>query len=306
MTLTSERKPISDPAGPTRSTPDGKPKTRSREWISWLGLLPYVLFVSVFLIIPVLVNVWATFRVDGAFSLDNIGRMFKPQYMSAFASTFNLAFQSALIGGIIGVILAWALVTAPKGSIIGKVAQSFSVVASQSGGVPLAFAFIAALGTQGVVTQVLANSTGWNLADDFKLSSAAGVTLVYLYFQIPLMAILMMPAFDTIRVQWREAAESLGATKFQFVRDIAVPILMPAALGSLLVLFANAFSAYATAFALANNGINLVPILIGFMISGNGLPDEGLAAALVTGMMVIVILAMTLNYLLTRRLRKWQ
>lgn len=272
----------------------------------WLGLLPFGLFVSIFLIIPILVNLWETFRVDGSFSLGNVARMFKPQYMAAFASTFEIAIVSSVLGGIFGVILAWALVTAPKRSILGRVAQSFSVVASQSGGVPLAFAFIAALGTQGVVTQIVSNTTGWNLAEYFKLSSSSGVTLVYLYFQIPLMAILMMPAFSTIRVQWREAAQSLGATNTQFVRDIAVPILMPAVLGSTLVLFANAFSAYATAYALANNGINLVPILIGFMLSGNGLPDEGLAAALVTGMMFIVIIAMTLNYWLGRRLRQWQ
>lgn len=304
MTTTTQR-PLPAPATAPSRRSIGRTLSRG-PWKGWLGLLPFTLFVSVFLVIPILVNLWQTFRVDRSFSLGNVTRMFKPQYMAAFASTFEIAVVSSVIGGVLGVVLAWALVTMPKSSILGRVAQSFSVVASQSGGVPLAFAFIAALGTQGVVTQIVSNTTGWNLAENFKLSSSSGVTLVYLYFQIPLMAILMMPAFSTIRVQWREAAQSLGATTAQFLRDIAVPILMPAVLGSTLVLFANAFSAYATAYALANNGINIVPILIGFMLSGNGLPDEGLAAALVTGMVLVVVIAMTLNHWLGRRLRQWQ
>ena len=81
--------------------------------------------------------------------------------------------------------------------------------------------------------------------------------------------------------------------------------MWPPIVGALLLLFANSFSAYATAYALAGGRVNLVPILIGFFISGDVMADESFAAALVTGMIVIVVAAMGLRTLLERRTNKW-
>ncbi|WP_257182665.1 ABC transporter permease subunit [Corynebacterium cystitidis] len=92
---------------------------------------------------------------------------------------------------------------------------------------------------------------------NFSITGFSGVTLVYLYFQIPLMAILMLSTLSGIKRQWQEAAASRGATRWQYIRDVVVPVLWPSILGSFLLLFADAFAAYATAFALAGGSLTV-------------------------------------------------
>ena len=271
----------------------------------WLGALPFLLFLSVFLIAPIATNIWTSFRVDGNFSLDPMARLFEPQYRDAFIQTINLSLLTAGVGGVLGLILAWALATSTRPQWLRNLVLSFSAVASQMGGVALAFAFIAAIGVQGMVTHVVLALTGWDLSASIPLASFWGLALVYLYFQVPLMAILMLPAFGSLKKQWSEAAYSLGASRFRYLRDVALPIMWPPIVGALLLLFANSFSAYATAYALAGGRVNLVPILIGFFTSGNVMTDDSFAAALVTGMIIIVVAAMGLRTMLERRTNKW-
>ena len=182
--------------------------------------------------------------------------------------------------------------------------NSFSALAAQSGGVQLAYAFIALLGTNGLLTGVI-RKVFPNFGEVFSITDFAGVALVYLYFQVPLMTVLMLPSMSSLKKEWFDAASSLGATRMQFLRDVALPVLWPPIVGSLLLLFANAFAAYATAYALAGGSLNLIPIVIGFLISGNVLLNPSLAAALVTWMMIIILIAMGLRLVLTRRSDKW-
>lgn len=294
--------PPSDPECPAAARSS---RSRSSSLPGWLGALPYLLFLAIFLIAPIVTNIWTSFQVDGSFSLASMSRLFEPQYRDAFVQTINLSLFTSGIGGVLGFILAWALATSERPKWLRNLVLSFSAVASQMGGVALAFAFIAAIGVQGLVTRMVLSLTGWNLSDSIHLASFWGIAIVYLYFQIPLMAILMLPAFGSLKRQWWEAAYSLGASRFRYLKDVAFPIMWPSTIGALLLLFANSFSAYATAYALAGGRVNLVPILIGFFISGNVMTDDSFAAALVTGMIVIVVLAIGLRTLLERRTNKW-
>ncbi|WP_422114714.1 ABC transporter permease [Brachybacterium sp. UNK5269] len=288
---------------PTRPPTGRRRRRRARlapPPLASLGGLPFFAFMAVFLIIPIGANLVQTFRSGGAWSLGPLRKVFTPQYLSAFVETFNLSVLTAFVGGVLGLGLAWALATIERPVWLRTFTMSFSSLASQSGGVTLAYAFIAMLGTQGLLTRFAPG-----LMEDFSLVSFWGVAVVYLYFQVPLMAVLTLPAFSALKSAWREAAMSLGATRWQYVRDVVAPILWPPVVGSLLVLFANAFAAYATAYALAGGGLNLVPILIGFFISGNVLLEPSFAAALVTVMMVFIIGAMGLRILLERRSSAW-
>lgn len=272
---------------------------------SWLGALPFFAFVSAFLIIPIIANVVVAFQAPGGgFTFDTMIEAIGPGYGSAFLLTTQLSVITAVIGGVLGMVLAWALVTAEKPGWLKNLVSSFSALASQSGGVQLAYAFIAALGVQGLITMLL-DTLFPGLMDGFSITSFTGVAIVYLYFQVPLMAILMLPAMGGLKKSWYDAAASLGATRFQYLRDVAIPVLWPSMVGSLLLLFANSFAAYATAYALAGGSLNLVPILIGFFISGNVLLNPGLAAALVTWMMVIILVAMGIRFLLVRKSDQW-
>lgn len=302
MTLQLEREPGADAAP---AVPEVKGSSAGRGIPGWLGAAPLLVFLAVFLVIPIAANILTSFIVDGRFSLSAMALLLEPQYRDAFVQTINLSLLTAGIGGALGFILAWALATGSKPAWLQNLVLSFSAVASQMGGVALAFAFIATLGVQGMATKLILATTGWDLSEDIQLASFLGLALVYLYFQIPLMAILLLPAFGSLKAQWSEAAYSLGATRGRYLKDIALPIMWPPIVGALLLLFANSFGAYATAYALAGGRVNLVPILIGFFISGDVMSDESFAAALVTGMILIVVTAMGLRTLLERRANKW-
>jgi putative spermidine/putrescine transport system permease protein len=182
---------------------------------------------------------------------------------------------------------------------------TFAGVAANFAGVPLAFAFAATLGATGVVTVFLAAHGVHLYQSGFTLYSFTGLALVYTYFQLPLMILVISPSLDGLRREWREAATNLGATPVQFWRWVGLPILWPSLLGAMVLLFGNAFSAYATAYALVGTELNLVPILIGAVQSGNLTSDPQFGDALALGMIVIIALSVALYALLQRRSNRW-
>jgi putative spermidine/putrescine transport system permease protein len=169
---------------------------------------------------------------------------------------------------------------------------SFSGVASNFSGVPLAFAFLATLGRTGLVTVLLIEIFGLDLYHaGFNLLSFWGLTFTYMYFQIPLMVLIMVPAIDGLKREWREASANLGASAWEYWRYIALPILWPPLLGASLLLFANAFGAVATAYALTGASLNLVTLLLYAQIRGDVLHNQNLGYALALGMIVITALS---------------
>jgi putative spermidine/putrescine transport system permease protein len=178
-------------------------------------------------------------------------------------------------------------------------------VAANFGGVPLAFAFIATIGPLGLVTVFLRNH-GFDLTEHgITLFSQWGVILAYLYFQFPLMILVIAPAIDGLRREWREAALNLGASPIQFWRYIGLPVLMPSLLGAMILLFGNAFAAYATAYSLTAGSIPIVPNLISAYYTGNVLDNPHLAQALAFGMFCVLAAAMVVYIPLQRRSARW-
>jgi putative spermidine/putrescine transport system permease protein len=282
-------------------------RSRERGRFSWLGVAPFFAFVGLFLLFPtVIVATEALKSADGGWSLANLGKALSGEYRSAFVTTAELAAVTALLGGLFGSLLAYAIVALERPRFLHHTVTTFSGVASQLGGIPLAFAFIATLGAQGTVTVFLRDHVGINLSDlGFDLFSFRGLAVVYLYFQIPLMVIVMLPAIEGMKPAWREAASNLGASRVGFWRHVGLPILSPTALAGFVLLFANAFAAYATAYALTAGQVNLVAIQIGFFLSGNVLDDPGLGYAIAFWMIVVIALAITAYQLLQRRTARW-
>lgn len=228
-------------------------------------------------------------------------------YLDSFLFTTKLSALSAALGAVLGTILTAAVVRVERPTWLRTAVSSFSGVAANLGGIPLAFAFLAALGTQGLVTKSL-DWFGFDLlATGFTISNFAGITVVYLYFQIPLMFIVMLPAFEGLRPTWREAATSLGATSWDYWRRVAIPVLAPALLGGTLLMFANAFSAYATAYALSSGGSKLIPVQIRFFLQGNNITGkDNLGYAMAAWMILIMLATMACYLILRRRAERWQ
>jgi putative spermidine/putrescine transport system permease protein len=280
----------------------------ARNWRAGLGLLPFAAYLLVFLGGPLY------FVVTGALT-DSGGRptfanvlasITEPQYRLAFASSLLLSAVTALIGAVFGVFLAQAVITSRPGSPLRRIVSTASGVLAYFGGVPLAFAFIGALGQTGLATLFL-RGVGIDLyAAGFRIDSLTGLGLTYVYFQIPLMVILITPALEGLLPQWREAAENLGASAWSYWRHIALPVLAPALGGATLVLFGNAFAAYATALALTSGSIPLVTTSIASALSGNVLANQqNVGLALGLDMVVVIGIVMVGYLLLQRRAAKW-
>ena len=267
-----------------------------------LPLLPFLALVTIFLIVPTVTVIVSAVYADGVFSLDRIAALFSGTALSALWKSVLLSGSTAIIGAVLG----WLIVSSPPTSVVRRAVISLCSVLAQFGGVALAFAFLATIGLNGVLTLWVQQAFGWNLAGSGWLYSLTGLIVVYTYFQIPLMVIVFVPALEGLREQWREAAVGLGASRWQYFREIAVPLLTPAFLGSALLLFANAFAAYATAAALVSQGSPIVPLLIRSALTSEVvLGQSGFAYALALEMIVVVALVMVAYNALVRRTARW-
>lgn len=271
-----------------------------------LAFVPFAVLVTAFLLIPTVALVWGSFHnsQSGTFTLSNYAFLGDPSARKPFENSFELSLASTILGGLAGLLIAQAMVSS-RSALVQEITTTFSSVAANFAGVPLAFAFIATLGNNGMLTVFLKNN-GVNIYDGgFKLYSLLGLTIVYAYWEIPLMVLVMLPPLQAMKRSWREAAEILGASRWQYVRSVAIPILMTPVISSLLLLYANAFGAYATAYGLTTGFVSLVPIQISNLINGDVNHDPGQADALAIGLAVIMVACIGGRALLERRSARW-
>jgi putative spermidine/putrescine transport system permease protein len=280
---------------------------RGVRWGDYIGVAPFLLFAVLFLIVPTLYLVLGAFiGRDGAFTLQNIADLGTPQILNSFWISIRVSAASALLGCVFGLLIALAIIRGKLPSGIRSTVMTFSGVASNFAGIPLAFAFLSTLGRLGLVTAFLKLYLGFDIyRAGFNLLSFWGLTLTYCYFQIPLMILIIAPAIDGLRKEWNEAAATLGASPFQFWRFVGLPILWPNLLGTLSLLFANAFGAIATAYALTGSSLNIVPILLYAQIRGDVLNNPGLGAALALGMIIITAVANVVYLVIRTRAERW-
>ncbi|MDX6486598.1 MAG: putative spermidine/putrescine transport system permease protein [Gaiellaceae bacterium] len=239
------------------------------------------------------------------YTVENVRTLFNHPYIDAFKTSIEISLVTAVLGGIAGLFIAYAAIREGTPKWIRSALTTFSGVAANFGGIPLAFAFIATLGPLGVLTVLLRNG-GWDpTAHGFSLFTKLGVELTYMYFQLPLMILVIAPAIDGLRKEWREASSNLGASQLQFWRYVGIPVLMPSLLGAIILLFGNSFAAYATAYSLTSGTVNIVPILIGAYYSGNVLDNPHLAQAMAFGMFVVLAVMMIVYIPLQRRAARW-
>jgi putative spermidine/putrescine transport system permease protein len=288
--------------------PSARPLSKKRN-LDWVGLVPFFLFVTLFLILPSLNIIIRSFQSldTGGFTLDNITTILsRPDLRNTYKTSLNISLITAIGGSIFGFLLAYAVCLSGMPQGFRTFMLTFSGVASNFAGVPLAFAFIATIGTTGLVTRLIEAITGTDIhALGFSIYNTWGLSIVYMYFQFPLMVLIMAPALDGLRREWREACENLGGTGGQYWRYVAFPILLPTLLGTTILLFGNAFGAYATAYAFSGSFINLVTILIGAQMQGDVLYNPNLGYALALGMVVIMALSMLGYAYLQRRAARW-
>jgi putative spermidine/putrescine transport system permease protein len=303
---------LADPGALGHAAPSGpSPVTLTVRWLRRIagafGLVPFGVYVTLGLLLPmVAVAIGAFQNNNGGFTFSNVSAATHGIYLKGFWQSIVLSLLTSIIPGILGLLVAYAIFTAKRGKVLRQVAITAAGVFANFGGVPLAFLFIATLGSSGLVSQWL-TSLGFNPYDHgFTLYSLTGVVVVYLYFQIPLMVLVILPALEGLRPSWREAAENLGARTWDYWRHVGGPVLFPSFLGCVLLLFGSALSAYATTEALTNGTIPLTAIQIGSFLNGNVIAgQENIGKALGLGMVVIIAVAMLIYVAMQRRAAKW-
>lgn len=284
-------------------------KTISPRRISfaWVGVLPFFLFAGAFLIVPSFRILWGSFfSADQGFTLDNIWALNDPAIIESYTQSLKLSIITAVVGATFGALLAYAITWGGLPRQVRNGILTFSSVAANFGGVPLAFAFITLMGRTGAFTVFTRDFLGIDLYENgFNVYSVSGLVLAYLYFQFPLMVLIMVPAFEGLKREWREAAANLGANSFEYWRYVGLPILLPSLLGSAVLLFGNAFGAYATAFSLTGGSYNLITLKIGQQIRGDVLFNPGLSYSMALGMVVILAIAIVFYVWMQRLSARW-
>lgn len=271
---------------------------------AWLGLLPFFLFSIAFLFLPVAYLVIGSFLdSSGAATLKNYADLSTGVIPGAFATSIEISLVTAIGGGILGFLLAAAVILGGLPSFLRNALMTFSGVASNFAGVPLALAFIFTLGNLGFLT-VLLRDAGIELPTRL-LTTKTGLEIVYMYFQFPLMILIIAPALDGLKREWREAAENAGASAGQYWRYVALPILTPSILGAMILLFGNSFGAQATAYQLTGGTLNIITLVISSQIRGDVLHNTGLGYAAAMGMVAIMGVSIALYSVLQRRSERW-
>jgi putative spermidine/putrescine transport system permease protein len=292
-------------AGTAPGTPTARPGRRRFGW-AWLGLVPFLAFAAAFMFIPTIYLVVGSLRDNsGQVTLQNYADLGSDLTRQAYLNSIEISLVTAIAGAIFGFLLAYSVISGGLPPVFRGALMTFSGVASNFAGIPLALAFIFTLGRQGLVTGLLVNGLGIDIyGTGFTLFSKLGIEIVYMYFQFPLMVLIIAPAIDGLRRDWREASENMGASSAQFWRYVALPILTPSILGATILLFGNSFGAQATAYQIANQ-VNIAPLLIGRQLSGDVLHNPGLGYALAMGMVAIMAVTILGYSLLQRRSERW-
>ena len=287
--------------------PEARPPRKSFSW-TWVGVAPFFLFAFMFLFLPSASIFVRSFESsDHTFTFQNIIDIFqKSDLRNAYKLSLQISAITAIGGAFFGFLLAYAVTIGGLPRAVRNFMLTFSGVASNFAGVPLAFAFLATMGNAGLVTRIIEYLSGIDIhAQGFRIYNFWGLSIVYMYFQFPLMVLVMAPALDGLRREWREACENLGGNTFQYWRYVALPILAPTLLGTAVLLFGNAFGAYATAYAFTGSFLNLVTILIGAQMEGDVLYNPGLGNALALGMVVIMSLVMRVYVWSQKAAARW-
>ncbi|MDD5466452.1 MAG: ABC transporter permease subunit [Anaerolineales bacterium] len=287
--------------------PLARPSRPKFSW-AWIGVTPFFLFAIAFLLLPSLSIFVRSFQgPDGQFTFNNIRAIFTGRdFVNAYRTSLSISVITAAGGGVFGFLLAYAVVLGGLPARLRSFLLTFSGVASNFAGVPLAFAFVATMGNAGLVTRWIEAIFDINVRQmGWSIYTIWGLSIVYMYFQFPLMVLIMAPALDGLRREWKEACENLGGSSLHYWRYVALPILLPSLLGTMILLFGNAFGAYATAYAFSGSFINLVTIVIGAQIQGDVLYNPGLGNALALGMILIMSLTMVGYITMQRRAARW-
>lgn len=277
-----------------------------KRWLDWIPLIPFLVFCLAIMVLPLFFMLWGSFTgSEGQFTLEHYAKMGASIYATSFRNSIFLSGITAILGVSIGSVVGY-FICQLKSKRAQELVTALCDVTSNFSGAPLAFAFIVILGSHGVLTLAMQKYLSWEIYPEFSIYSFSGLIFSYTYFQLPLMVLLIIPAIAGLKREWEEAAQGLGANTFQYWRFIGIPVLAPAITAGLLLLFANAFGAYATAYTLTEWNYPLVTLQLGFLLTGEVFRDPGAGDAMGILTLILMGIAILFYQFAIRQGKKWQ
>ena len=272
-----------------------------RSHAGYLAFLPFAIVVICYELLPLLDLVRESFigKDSGTLGLENYIKIFTTTlYQNSIINSVRISLVSAAVGIVVAFLTAHFVNEASP-----RVRQVFTMILnmmSNFAGVPLAFAFMLLMGNAGVFT-LIGKTYNIPFLSTFDLYTGDGLTVLYIYFQIPLGTLLLIPAFSGVRKEWREAATILKATSLDYWFRIVIPNLIPSILGTFSVLFSNALAAYATAYAIMLNNYALLALQITAKFKGDVTIDEATGGALAVVLILLMIACSLINSYFTKK-----
>lgn len=288
-------------------TPGLSKKSRHRrKWLDWIPLLPFLFFCLAIMVLPLFFMLRGSLTgADGEFTLEHYAKMGASIYAISFRNSILLSGLTAILGVTMGTVVGY-FICRLRSQRVQELVTALCDVTSNFSGAPLAFAFIVILGSNGVLTLALQKYLNLKIYPTFSIYSFSGLALAYTYFQLPLMVLLIIPAIVGLKAEWREAASGLGSSSHQYWRFVGLPVLAPAITGGFLLLFANAFGAYATAYTLTEFRYPLVTLQLGFLLKGEVFRDPGAGDAMGILTLLLMGVSIFLYRIAVQRGGKWK
>ena len=273
---------------------------------AWLPALPLLTLAAILLVLPTVALILGSFGIPGAATLDYwVGTFQSNGGRGAIWTSVRLGVVCAALSLLIGSPLAWfisRMVTARR-----SVWLALLNVAANFGGIGLAFGYIAALGTYGMVTLGLREiNLPWTPPE---IGSFASLVMAYEYTNVPLFVLLTLPAMGILRQEWMEAAEVCAASRWQFWRYVGMPVLSPFLFAGFLLIFTWSIGIYGLAYALGETAattgkLRLITLQIGvFLNTGAGTQERSYVLAVV---LLLLATASLLSYrVVMKRALRW-
>ena len=276
-------------------------------------ITPYLLLVPFLLIMCVIfvggmvqavvqsVGYLPAFGMDEV-TLDHYRRVLADfRFLSSVRYTFHVALTSSLSSVIFGVLAAFLVHKARRGNKISFVLFRIPIIIPHLVVIIMIFHIFF---QTGIVSRFAYSFGLIDSAHDFPLlifdRHGIGIMLVYLYKQVPFVALMVFTILRNLDGKYVQIAENLGAGRRLILTRITLPLLAPTILSAFLITFAFGFGAFEVPFLLRSPARATLPILTFIDYRSPVLADRPAAMAI---SVIISALSLFMVWIYTRLLR---
>lgn len=182
------------------------------------------------------------------------------QFITSLMLSLKTSIISSTIATIIGILLAY-LMTKSRFSKLRYFLLNLPIIVPHIIVVMLAFAVFS---KTGIISRMLYNLNLINDSREFVSlvndKAGIGIIIVYIYKGMPFIAITVYNILKSLDVKLEDVALNLGANKFQVLKLVIMPQIMPTILSSFIVIFAFSFGSFEVPYLIGATNPKALPV----------------------------------------------